>query len=328
MCFLPRHFDASGEGVPLLEMSGRGRGMNCLLSGGKSAGWLERVGGRGCGTYALAAMSHPLLLLRFLDMGTGRTRRCALVVFAASLVSALLVSCAAVRAEPDLSAGLSRWEPIGRSFQDRPIEAKSIGKGEFRVLIVGGIHGNEVEPAACIDALCEVIRDARANATVRVVRDVNPDGSVARSRGNARGVDLNRNWPASNFRPSAAHGADALSEPESRLLHGEILRFRPDVILVFHSIASGPFVNYDGPASPLANRFSEAAQRADPRWHVRPSMGYQTFGSLGSWAGVDRGIPILTIELERGHERGLAAASLIEGVVAVLSAGSKAPHRD
>jgi predicted deacylase len=302
--------------------------MSYLLSGDKGAGWLERVGGRGRGTYGPSVMSHAMDVLRFLGMGEGRARRCVLVILAASLASALLVSCAAGRAEPDLSAGLSRWETIGRSFQDRPIEAKSIGKGEFRVLIVGGIHGNEAEPAACIDAVCKAIRDARANASVRVVRDVNPDGSVARSRGNARGVDLNRNWPASNFRPSAAHGAAALSEPESRLLHGEILRFRPDVILVFHSIASGPFVNYDGPALHLANRFSEAAQRADPRWHVRPSMGYQTFGSLGSWAGVDRGIPILTIELERGHERGLAAASLIEGVVAVLSAGSNAPHRD
>lgn len=36
--------------------------------------------------------------------------------------------------------------------------------------------------------------------TLRVFEDMNPDGTHASSRFNARGVDLNRNFPASNFR--------------------------------------------------------------------------------------------------------------------------------
>ena len=256
------------------------------------------------------------------------TRNRILAILIVLLAPALLASCATTQNPPDTSVANSPWRTVGRSVEGRPIKVATIGSGVSRVLIVGGIHGDEVEPAACIDTLCASIHDTRANATIRLFRDLNPDGSVARSRGNARGVDLNRNWPASNFRPSAAHGASALSEPESQLLHFEILSFRPDVILIFHSIPHGPFVNFDGPAAELADRFSEAAGRTDPRWHVRPSMGYQTRGSLGSWAGVDRGIPILTIELDRGHEPALAADSLTKGVRAVLLAVSEKPHPD
>ena len=256
------------------------------------------------------------------------TRTLTFVTITVVFAPAFLASCATRERSSDVRVEQVPWRTVGRSVQGRPIEFLTIGSGDSRVLIVGGIHGNEIEPAACIDPLCASIRDMRANATIHIVRDLNPDGSIARSRGNARGVDLNRNWPATNFRPSADHGASALSEPESQLLHSQILSFRPEIIVVFHSIPDGPFVNFDGPAAELANCFSEAAARADPRWHVRPSIGYPTRGSLGTWAGIDRGIPILTIEFDRGHEPALAVASLTEGVRAVLFALSAKTNCD
>lgn len=45
----------------------------------------------------------------------------------------------------------TEWTTIGRSLQNRPIQARTIGSGTYRVLIVNGIHANEPEPAPSID---------------------------------------------------------------------------------------------------------------------------------------------------------------------------------
>lgn len=239
---------------------------------------------------------------------------------AALLVSMLalgLWGCGLVR--PGHSTG-TEWAAIGASREGRPIEAVTFGEGSPRVLVVGGIHGNEPEHAPAVDALVVRHRRIEPRATIRVIRDVNPDGGAAGTRGNARGVDINRNWPASNFLPAAAHGPAPLSEPETALLHVEIRRFDPDLLVVLHSIASGPFVNHDGPSEASARAFVAAAAASDPRWHVRPSMGYPTPGSLGTWAGVDRDIPTLTVEFDRGHAPDQASVALVDGVTAIIKA--------
>lgn len=225
------------------------------------------------------------------------------------------------------SEGGSGWNEIARSVEGRTIDAvtlkpSSVGVSPRRVLIIGAIHGNEPEGLPAIQPLIAALRAARAEgslpAGVRVIRDLNPDGTAAASRTNARGIDLNRNFPASNFAPSTDRGAAPLSEPESRALAGELGGFRPDLVIVFHSIRSGPFVNFDGPASHLAEAFVAAAQRSDPRWRVEPSMGYPTPGSLGTFVGIDRGVPILTVEFRRGHDAEAARRAGVDGVMGVI----------
>lgn len=223
-----------------------------------------------------------------------------------------------------LPAQTTGWHPIGTSVRGRAIEAVTLGHGRCRVLIVGGIHGDEREPAPAVEALRRHLAVFVPSAKVLLIRDLNPDGSDARTRGNANGVDLNRNWPAVSFRPSAVHGPAPLSEPETRTLSAQLERWSPDVIIVCHAASDGPFVNFDGPAADLAERFARAARATDRRWTVRPYMGYETPGSLGSWFGLDRGLPILTIEFARGHEADLAKMALIDGVCAVLQAVSRA----
>lgn len=211
------------------------------------------------------------------------------------------------------------WERIGMSGQGRVIEATSLGSGGGpRVLLVGGIHGDEPEGGRTINAIEAYLRVLRPRATVRIVRDINPDGTTARSRHNAAGVDLNRNWPARNYRPGGTRGSAPLSEPESRALYDEIERFDPDLVLVAHSSSRGPFVNFDGPAVDFATVFATAAAATDPRWRVVADMGYATPGSLGSFIGVDRGTPILTLEFDRGHEPDAAWQAMREGVRAVI----------
>ena len=136
------------------------------------------------------------------------------------------------------------------------------------------------------------------------------------------GVDLNRNWPARNFRASRAGGPAPLSEPETRAVHEDIEAFGPDLIVVFHSIRSGPFVNYDGPASKAAAVFASAAAQVDARWRIVPDMGYPTPGSLGSYFGVDQQIAILTIEMRRGDESAEVVQAALVGLAAVLEGGA------
>jgi predicted deacylase len=238
-----------------------------------------------------------------------------------SILLLILASCLpGCEASGPRGDGPIPWSVIGTSREGRAIEAVTLGAGSPRVLVVGGIHGNEPEHAPAIAALLDRRPPVRHRAIIRVIRDINPDGGAAGTRGNAAGVDINRNWPASNFQPSATHGPEPMSEPETAILHAQIMAFKPDLLVVLHSIASGPFVNHDGPAEKPAGAFVAAASTTDPRWHVRPSMGYATPGSLGTWAGVDRHIPTLTVEFDRGHDPRLAGVAFVDGLTAVIKA--------
>ena len=105
------------------------------------------------------------------------------------------------------------------------------------VLVVGDIHGNERAGRA-------VVRQVRRMSPpdgVRVfsVASANPDGEQASTRQNARGVDLNRNWPhrwRGGGRPFDTYfpGPHAASEPETRAMRRLIRRVRPDVTLWYH----------------------------------------------------------------------------------------------
>jgi protein MpaA len=212
------------------------------------------------------------------------------------------------------------WTGIGVTPGGRTITATTVGNGPQRVYVIGSIHGDEPEALPVAGSLPALLRGLNVahHATIRVVRDMNPDGTVARTRGNGRGVDLNRNWPASNYRDGGSYGPEALSEIETRHVWADARSFRPDLVVVLHSSHRGPFVNYDGPAAALASAFAGAARQADPRWRVVPSMGYETPGSLGTVFGVDRSIPVLTVELQRGRDPSKNSQAVSRGIAAVV----------
>jgi len=128
---------------------------------------------------------------------------------------------------------------LGRSVDGRPIVAFVGGEPSAKrhVLVVGYIHGNE--PAGT--AITTVLTSSRVPAGIRlwVIPTLNPDGGAAGTRGNARGVDLNRNFPW-RWKPRTFPGTTfyagprPLSEPESRFARRVILRLRPDITIWFH----------------------------------------------------------------------------------------------
>lgn len=213
------------------------------------------------------------------------------------------------------------WHAIGASREGRPLHARTIGSGACRIYIIGGIHGNETEGQPVAPDLERRLAARPGRATVRLLRDMNPDGTAAGRRGNSAGVDLNRNWPASNFHPAGRAGRAPLSEPETAAAHADMIAFRPHIIIVLHSIRSGPFVNFDGPGAELAARFASAAAELDGRWRVVADMGYATPGSMGSYWGIDREIPILTVELARGEDSVAQVSAAVAGIEAVVASG-------
>jgi protein MpaA len=125
---------------------------------------------------------------------------------------------------------------LGRSEQGRPIIAWETGdpNAKRRVLVVGCIHGNEPAGIAIANAVAHA--HVPAGVDVWVVPDLNPDGVAADTRQNARGVDLNRNFPY-RWRPLSGifySGPRALSERESRIAYNLIRRIRPTVSIWFH----------------------------------------------------------------------------------------------
>lgn len=123
---------------------------------------------------------------------------------------------------------------LGRSLQGRAITAVEVGDpAGKRVLVVGSVHGNE--PAG-IAVARQLERLSPAGIDLWIVRDLNPDGRAANTRGNAHGVDLNRNFPYRWRRLGGVYfsGPRVLSEREARIGYRLILRLRPAVTVWFH----------------------------------------------------------------------------------------------
>lgn len=146
---------------------------------------------------------------------------------------------------------------IGHSVRGRAIVAVHSGDPNpaVKVLVVGVIHGNETAGMPIARRL--IAAGAPHGAELWVVPTINPDGVAAGTRGNAHGVDLNRNF-SYDWAPLTGgeySGTGPLSEPESRATRRLILRIRPDVTIWFHQ----PFGIVDRPpGNPfIARRYSQ-----------------------------------------------------------------------
>lgn len=179
---------------------------------------------------------------------------------------------------------------VGMSVEGRPIECRHLGGGSRTVLFIATIHGDEYVGTPLLRDLEEHLkRNPRLLAGRKVVflPVANPDGYANNSRENVNGVDLNRNFPAGNFKPSAAHGSAPLSEPESVAIKKVLDEHQPDAIITIHQ----PYgvLDYDGPGEDLAQAMAAHCDLPVKRVGSRR-------GSLGSYAGQSLGIPIITVE--------------------------------
>ncbi|MBF0138353.1 MAG: murein peptide amidase A [Magnetococcales bacterium] len=195
----------------------------------------------------------------------------------------------------------------GRSVNGTPLLVKEYpplpGKTpQARVLILGGIHGDEYSSVSIVFKWMQKLDQFHSGLFHwRVAPLVNPDGLLMRPsrRMNANGVDLNRNFPTNDWEtesrnywikttgrdPRRFPGINPLSEPESRWIQSEIERFRPNVIVSVH--APYNLLDFDGPQAKPPHKLGHL--------YLDPMGTYP--GSLGRYAGVEKKIPIVTIEL-------------------------------
>ena len=194
---------------------------------------------------------------------------------------------------------------LATSAEGRSIHAYELENESPAILIVGGMHGDEPQSAFVADRIVELLQTRigdMMNEHLVVVPQLNPDGLERGSRKNSREVDINRNFPTANWcktEPDDPYygGPSAGSEPETQLILGLIRQHGPRRILTVHCIDDErQCVNYDGPAEALAR-----AMAKENGYEVRSDIGHATPGSLGAWAGYERQILTITLELPAGE---------------------------
>jgi protein MpaA len=222
-----------------------------------------------------------------------------------------------------IHTNLAKRTVIGESIRGQPIEMFAFdGDLSNAVLVIGGIHGNEptsVDVARELVALLESQPALAAGRHVAVIVSANPDALAAKRRTNARGIDINRNFAASNFKQGRrgmyGGGTRPLSEPESKAIAQVVAQLRPRLLISVHSIERGRHCNnYDGPAQSIADIMS-----SKNGYPSKDTIGYPTPGSLGSWAGQDLQIPMITLELPRDLSGEQVWRENKEALVAALS---------
>lgn len=183
-------------------------------------------------------------------------------------------------------------------------------EGSRRILIVGALHGDEISAVSAVFRWIDFLERTKSDSFLRQNTYVffplaNPDGfySNPRVRTNAQGVDINRNFSTKEWNEKAESfwkkkaGADprrfpgkkAGSEKETQVVEKAINDFKPDLIISVH--APYKLVDHDGPIS-----FPDIASPLP----VRTLGSYP--GSLGTYAGIERNIPVVTPELPNAKQ--------------------------
>jgi protein MpaA len=182
---------------------------------------------------------------------------------------------------------------VGRSLDGRPIECLVLGEGDDVFWYIATIHGNEAAGTPLAEKFVAWLKEHPEELEGRrvVITPVaNPDGFAENVRHNKNGVDLNRNFPASNFDAEVkVHGSTPLSEPESRALMRVMMTYFPDRVITMHQPLN--CMDWDGEESKkMASVMAEKCELPFKQVGTRP-------GSLGAFVGLTLGKPIVTVEL-------------------------------
>ncbi len=190
----------------------------------------------------------------------------------------------------------------GSSVDGVPLTVFLPDSGSAELVLLAAIHGDEPETTVALSEALRCLPEGELRAAVILCG--NPDGLLRGTRGNARGIDLNRNFPTSNwsadevFYKSRANdardialspGPEPASEPETRALLSLLEKLNPRAVVSMHSALA---CIDDSGKSHLGQQLADRC--ALP---FLTEIGYPTPGSMGTWAS-ERGLNLVTLELE------------------------------
>jgi protein MpaA len=106
----------------------------------------------------------------------------------------------------------------GTSVEGIPLTVYLPDSGTAKIVILAAIHGDEAETTVVVSEALRCL--SRGDLRAAAILCGNPDGLQRGTRGNARGVDLNRNFPTSNWSPDPvcykSRASDARHRAEPR----------------------------------------------------------------------------------------------------------------
>lgn len=159
-----------------------------------------------------------------------------------------------------------------------------------KVFVIGVFHGDEPQGEILINNYLQNCSDTKLLMLPRL--------NSSNKRVNQNGVDLNRNYPTQNWTLSERNeyygGITPASEAETQFVIKTVEKYNPEIILTLH--APYKVVNYDG-GSEVNFHIVEKISKI-MNYPIEPSIGYPTPGSFGTWAGIERGILTITLELD------------------------------
>ena len=159
------------------------------------------------------------------------------------------------------------------------------------VLVIGVFHGDEPQGEHLINAYLE----SKQTTNLLMIPRLNS----CDTRVNKNGVDLNRNFPTRNWELTEKNeyfgGLTSASEEETRFIIDTVQKYNPKVILTLH--APYKIVNYDGPRG-KCNLDVVGEISHIMNYPIEESIGYPTPGSFGTWAGIEKEILTITLELD------------------------------
>lgn len=236
--------------------------------------------------------------------------------------------CADIKALCNKYSEYVSYESIGKSEQGREIYDVILGnpKAQNTILVVSTLHGREyIATAVCMKQLeyyllnynktvdGKKLSEVFDDCNVHYVMMANPDGvtisqnSNARWKGNANGVNLNRNFPyafrkAGNVRDNSYSGAKAASESETQAiiaLTKKLNKKQNLAVVNYHAMGNIVFGDYAGKKASLKNEIKQMYQiaRSTTGYADARSYGGDSNGNYREYLIYKLDIPSVTLEM-------------------------------
>ena len=220
------------------------------------------------------------------------------------------------------------YETIGKSEQGRYLYDVILGnpEAENTILVVSTLHGREyIATAVCMKQLefylqnynktvdGKKLSDVFDDCNVHYIMMANPDGVTisqtknAKWKGNANGVNLNRNFPyrfrkEGNVRDNSYSGKKAESESETKAivaLTKKLKKTQRLAVVNYHAMGNIVFGDYGGKKASLKKDIKKMYQIARSTTGYADASGYggKSYGNYREYLSYKLEVPSITLEM-------------------------------